>query len=65
MNKFCKKCGKEIPLNSKKDTCEDCQNKVLKTLRKIVQPVLAVLGIVATFALNAFLKGKFGGGPKA
>lgn len=61
MNKFCKQCGKEIPQSSKKDICENCQNKKWGILRKIGEVALGgVVGIVAL----VITKGKFGG-PKA
>lgn len=64
MSKFCEKCGKEIPQNSKEDTCENCQNKKWGILRKIGEWVLGALGIVASIALPIFTKGKING-PKA
>jgi len=65
MSKICKKCSKEIPQNSKKDTCENCQNKTFGTIRKIGDGVLMVAGVFGTAALAIITKGKLGGGPKA
>lgn len=65
MRKLCKKCGKEIPQNSKKDTCENCQSKTFGTVRKIGEGALMVVVVVGTAALAIITKGKLGGGPKA
>jgi len=64
MSKFCKKCGKEIPQSSKKDTCENCQNKKWGTLRMVGETALGVVVTVGSVALLVITKGK-SGGPKA
>ena len=64
MSKFCKKCGKEIPQSSKKDVCENCQNKKWGTLRKVGETALGVVVTVGSVALFIITKGK-SGGPKA
>jgi hypothetical protein len=64
MSKYCKKCGKEIPLNSKKDTCENCQNKKNGIIRKIGEGVLGIGSLVVSIVLLVITRGKFGG-PKA
>ena len=61
MSKFCKKCDKEIPQSSKKDTCENCQNKKWGTLRKSGEIVLGVIVTVGSVALFVITKGKSGG----
>jgi len=60
MSKFCKKCGKEIPLESKKNICENCQNERNGKLRKFGQGALAVGGTVLSVALVVVTKGKIG-----
>lgn len=60
MSKLCKKCSKEIPQNSKKDICENCQNKTLGMLRIIGEGVLMIGGVVLAIITN----GKLGGGSK-
>ena len=61
MSKYCKKCGKEIPQNSKSDSCEYCQNKGNGKNRKIVE---GVVGLVVSVVLFVITRGK-SGGPKA
>lgn len=64
MSKHCKKCGKEIPQNSKVDSCESCQNKEYGKARKILE-VLGTLAVsIGSVVLLVITKGKFGG-PKA
>jgi len=60
MSKYCKKCGKELPIGNKKNLCENCQNKANGVIRKIGEGAL----FVASLALYVITKGKFGG-PKA
>ncbi len=60
MSKFCKKCGKEIPQSSK-DTCENCQNKKWRTLRKVGETALGVAVTVGSIAIAVITKGKSGG----
>ncbi len=60
MSKFCKKCGKEIPLSSKENLCENCQNKRFGIVRKVGAGVLSMCAVV----LAVVTKGK-SGGPKA
>lgn len=57
MTKFCIKCGKEIPQDSKKEKCERCQNKKYGVFRKIIMG-LASLGALLLVIIT---KGKFGG----
>jgi DNA-directed RNA polymerase subunit RPC12/RpoP len=64
MNKICKKCGKEIPQSSKKDVCENCQNKKFGKLRKVGGAVVSVGLTIGSLALFVVTKGK-SGGPKA
>jgi hypothetical protein len=64
MNKICKKCGNEMPQNSKKDICDNCQNKRLGTVRKVGEVGLGILSVVGSVALAIVTKGKVGG-PKA
>jgi hypothetical protein len=61
MSRYCNKCGKEIPQNSKEDSCENCQNKENGKIRRILE---GVGGLVVTVVLFVITKGKFGG-PKA
>ena len=60
MSKHCKKCGKEIPKNSRHNHCENCQNKTNGVIRKVGSGALTLLGL----GLVVITKGKFGG-PKA
>lgn len=60
MSKHCKKCGKEIPKNSRHNHCENCQNKTNGVIRKVGGGALTLLGL----GLAVITKGKFGG-PKA
>jgi hypothetical protein len=64
MSKYCKKCGKELPQNSKKDSCEYHQNKENGKIIKIGEVVLGLVGTVVSVVLLVITKGKFGG-PKA
>lgn len=64
MSKYCKKCNKEIPQNSKNNLCENCQNKTDGVIRKIGVGALAILVFVCTPVLAEIIKGKLGG-PKA
>ena len=64
MSKYCKECGKEIPQNSKKDSCESCQNKKNGKIRKIGEIALGLVGTVVSIGLFVITKGKFGS-PKA
>jgi len=64
MSKFCKKCGKEIPQDSKRDTCENCQNQWFGKVRKIGGGVLSLAVTVGGVVLMVVTKGK-SGGPKA
>lgn len=57
MSKFCKKCGKEIPLSSKADTCENCQNKKYGFIRKVGE---VTLGIATAVVVIVITKGKSG-----
>jgi hypothetical protein len=61
MSKYCKKCGKEIPQNSKKDSCEHCQNKENGITRKILG---GLMSFVFSVVLLVISRGKYGG-PKA
>lgn len=61
MSRYCNKCGKEIPKNSKEDSCENCQNKEYGKIRRILE---VVVGAVISVGLLVITKGKFGG-PKA
>lgn len=61
MSKFCKKCGREIPHNSKQDSCENCQNKDYGKTRKILQIAGTLVVSVGSFVLFVITKGKFGG----
>jgi hypothetical protein len=64
MSKFCRKCGKEIPQNSKKNVCENCDNKKWGTLRKVGETALGVIvtfGGIAGIALCVVKKGKSSG----
>ena len=60
MSKYCKKCGKELPIGNKKNLCENCQNKANGVIRKIGGAVV----FFGSIALWVITKGKFGG-PKA
>jgi uncharacterized protein YqhQ len=64
MSKNCKKCGREIPQNSKEDTCKNCQNKKNGIAMKILGVVGSLLSLVFSIVLFVISKGKFGG-PKA
>jgi len=61
MSKYCKKCGKEIPQNSKKDSCENCQNKENGKIIKIGGVALSLVGTVISVGLFVITNGKFGG----
>ena len=61
MSKYCEKCGKEIPQNSKKDLCEYHQNKKNGTIRKIGEGILGGLGLIISVVLFVITKGKLGG----
>jgi hypothetical protein len=60
MSKTCKKCGKEIPQDSKKNVCESCRNRKNGKLRKVGESVLGVAVFVGGTALAVLLKDKFG-----
>lgn len=64
MSKYCKKCGKEIQQNSKKDSCEYCQNKKNGKTRKILEVAGGLVVSVGSVVLFVITRGKFGG-PKA
>lgn len=57
MSKYCKKCEREIPQNSKTDTCENCQIKGNVKIRRIFE----VVGGILSFGLYVYFKNKFGG----
>jgi transposase len=57
MSKHCKKCGKEIPRNSRNDHCENCQNKTNGVIRQVGVGALTLLSL----GLWVITKGKFGG----
>lgn len=57
MSKYCKNCGKEISQNSKRNRCENCQNKTYGVIRVIGGAVLS-MGLLV---LCIFTKGKIGG----
>jgi predicted nucleic acid-binding Zn ribbon protein len=60
MSKTCKKCGKEIPQDSKKNICESCKNE----RNGVVKKVLGTAGSIAlTVVAVVVTKGKFN--PKA
>jgi uncharacterized membrane protein YvbJ len=61
MNKYCKQCGKEIPQNSKEDSCENCQNKKNKIKRRILEGAVGVAGTVISIGLFVITRGKFSG----
>ncbi len=60
MSKYCKKCERELPQNSKADTCEYCQNIINGKIRRVLEGALGVLGTVATVGLWIISKGKSG-----
>ncbi len=60
MIKYCKKCNRELPQNSKTDTCEYCQNKNNGKIRKVLEGALGVLGTVVAVGLWIINKGKSG-----
>jgi len=64
MSKYCKKCGKEIPQNSKKDLCEYHQNEKNGKNRKILEVVGGLVVSVGSVVLFVITRGKFGG-PKS
>jgi predicted nucleic acid-binding Zn ribbon protein len=64
MSKYCIKCGRPIPQNSKSDSCENCQNKKNGKIRKIGEGVLGIGSLVVSIVLLVITRGKFGG-PKA
>ena len=61
MSKYCKKCGKEIPQDSKVNICENCQNRANGVIRKIGESVGVVAVFVGGAVLAAIIKGKLGG----
>ncbi len=61
MSKYCKECGKELPQNSKTDSCEFHQNEKNGKTRKILEGVLGVAGVVFSIGLMVITKGRFGG----
>jgi len=63
MSKYCQ-CGKEIPQNSKNDSCERCQNKKNGKIRRILEGVVGIGSLVVSVGLFVISRGKFGG-PKA
>ena len=58
MSKYCKECGKELPQNSKTDSCEFHQNEKNGKTRKILE---GVAGVVISIGLIVITKGRFGG----
>ena len=46
MSKYCKECGKELPQNSKTDSCEFHQNEKNGKTRKILEGVLGVAALL-------------------
>jgi predicted nucleic acid-binding Zn ribbon protein len=60
MSKVCKKCGKEIPQDSKKNVCESCQNESNRKLRKFGEGLLTVGGTALGVIVLIVTKGKFG-----
>ncbi len=60
MSKYCMQCGKEIPQNSKNETCEKCQNKKYKNIREIGEVVSGFVFTVVSIGLFVITKGKFG-----
>ena len=64
MSKYCKKCGKEILENSKKDLCEYHQNEKNGKTKKILEVAGGLVVSVGSFVLLVITRGKFGG-PKA
>jgi predicted nucleic acid-binding Zn ribbon protein len=64
MSKYCIKCGRPIPQNSKSDSCENCQNKKNGKIRRFLKEALGVVVAVGSIGLLVITKGKFGG-PKA
>lgn len=59
MSKYCK-CGKELPQNSKEDSCEYCQNMKNKKTRSLLEGALKVAGVVFSVGLLVITRGKFG-----
>ena len=60
MSNYCKECGKELPQNSKTNSCEFHQNKKNGKTRRILEGVLGVAGAIFSIGLLVITKGKFG-----
>jgi Zn finger protein HypA/HybF involved in hydrogenase expression len=61
MSKYCQKCGKEIPQNSKEDSCENCQNNKNGIIMGVLKGVGGLVVTVGTIVLFVVTRGKFGG----
>ena len=61
MSKYCKKCGKEVPQNSKADTCENCQNTKNGLIRRFVAGLVGLGTLVLSIVLVVITGGKFNG----
>jgi len=59
MSKYCKECGKELPQNSKTDSCEYHQNKKNGKTRRFLKGALRIAGAVFSIGLLVITKGKF------
>lgn len=47
-DKYCKKCGKELPFGTKKKYCERCENIRMERLKKIGGIGITGFGLVLT-----------------
>lgn len=56
-DKYCKKCGKELPLGSKNKYCERCKRGIGHNILGKGLAGLSVLGLVVVAAGKAFIDG--------
>ena len=57
-NKVCKKCGKKLDANYKKDKCENCLIKKISKVKRIIRGI--GVGTAGLCSIISFLRNKKG-----
>lgn len=57
--KYCKKCGRPLSVDSKHNKCENCRTKSAQRAKSVGKTVAMGIGVVGSLALAVATNGKF------